>query len=98
MKIILGYAAYGFLVWLVPFVIGMLLFSLVSVESALFDTVMAITLTASTAVFSFLNFKNRASNKQSLSQLVAIGLSYTVIPIIFVAIGLAFNQSGNSLD
>lgn len=53
---------YGFLVWLIPFLVAFLIFPLRESSRPLFESIMPVTLAMATAVFGVLYFKNLASN------------------------------------
>ncbi len=48
---------YGFLIWLVPFVISMAVFAFIPPETALFDTIMSVSLALAATFLSFRYFK-----------------------------------------
>ena len=48
---------YGFLLWLIPFIVAFLIFPLREAQSPFFETIMPLTLTICAVVFSILYFK-----------------------------------------
>ncbi len=57
MKSAFRIAKFGIAIWLVPFAIGMAIFPLVPPDSALFETIMAVSMAASATAFSIMYFK-----------------------------------------
>jgi hypothetical protein len=57
MKSALRIAKFGIAIWLVPFAIGMAIFTLVPPETALFETIMAVSMAASATAFSIMYFR-----------------------------------------
>ena len=71
---------YGFFVWAVPFVMGMLAFGLKTAGSPLFETVMAVTVTAAGVFFGLKYF--RAVPECSLREGLYMGLAWFAISVI----------------
>lgn len=82
MKKYLKLSLYGFFIWLTPFALGMLLFPVISTESALFDTIMAVTLTIAATVFSFHYLKNTPFSRSWLTNPLLVGTYWLVIALI----------------
>lgn len=67
----------GILIWLVPFAIGSALISVIDVESALFDTLMAIILTAATCYLSYRY--NRRKGAVAMGSALQTGIIWMII-------------------
>ena len=71
---------YGFLLWLIPFVVSIPIFPLKKSQSPLFETIMPVTLTLCVVFFSVLYF--RKMNQGFLSEAIKLGIIWFVISII----------------
>ena len=71
---------YGFLLWLIPFVVSIPIFPLKKAQSPLFETIMPVTLTLCVVFFSVLYF--RKMNKGFLSEAIKLGIIWFVLSII----------------
>jgi len=71
---------YGFLLWLIPFVVSMPIFPLKEAQSPLFETIMPIVLTFCVVFFSILYF--RKMNSGYLSESIKLGIIWFIISII----------------
>ncbi len=72
---------YGFLLWLLPFIISIAIFPFKKTEPFLFDSLMTVVSVATVVIFSILYFKKTEGN---LREGIFLG-------IIFLAISLAFD-------
>lgn len=70
---------YGFLVWLIPFVISFLVFPFHDSNRALFESVMAVAVTMSVVLFSVLYFKK--ADKNFTKEGIMLGVIWYVINI-----------------
>ncbi len=80
MKSIKRTILYGFLLWLIPFVVSIPIFPLKEAQSPVFETIMPIVLTICVVFFSFLYF--RKMNSGYLSESIKLGIIWFVISII----------------
>jgi hypothetical protein len=71
---------YGFLLWLIPFIVAFLIFPLRESERPLFETIMAVTVTLAVVVFSILYFGK--TDGGYLREGVRIGILWFVISIV----------------
>jgi fumarate reductase subunit C len=71
---------YGFLLWLIPFIVAFLIFPLRETERPLFETIMAVTVTLTVVVFSILYFGKIDGGY--LREGVRIGILWFVISIV----------------
>jgi hypothetical protein len=71
---------FGFLLWLIPFVVSIPIFPLKEAQSPLFETIMAVTLTVCVVFFSLLYFRKMSSG--FLLESVKLGIIWFVISII----------------
>jgi hypothetical protein len=72
--------AFGFLTWLIPFVISFFVFPLRASQRPFFETIMAVTVTATAVVFSILYF--RRIKYGFLREGVLIGIAWFIINIV----------------
>lgn len=72
---------YGFLVWLIPFVVSVLIFPLKTRLPALFESIMPVVLVA--CVVSFLVLYFRKAEAVSFSEAVLVGTLWFVISLAF---------------
>lgn len=70
---------YGFLVWLIPFVVAIFIFPIRQADRALFESIMPVVLTLSIVVFSVKYF--RVVNGNYLTEAVRLGLVWLVISL-----------------
>jgi fumarate reductase subunit C len=71
---------YGFLLWLIPFIVAFFIFPLRESERPLFETIMAVTVTLAVVVLSILYFAK--INSGYLREGVRIGILWFVISIV----------------
>ena len=71
---------FGFLLWLIPFVVSIPILPLKEAQSPLFETIMPIALTVCVVFFSILYFKKMKSG--FLSESIKLGIIWFVISII----------------
>ena len=71
---------YGFLVWLIPFVIGFLAFPLRASNRALFESIMPVAVTASVVLFSYLYSKG--VTKGAVKEGMLLGLIWLAISVV----------------
>lgn len=69
---------FGFLVWLIPFIVGFLTFPIRESDRPLFESIMAVTLVLSTVVFALRYF--RRTNKASDG--LTVGLVWLAISVV----------------
>ncbi|TDF34626.1 hypothetical protein EYS14_22985 [Alteromonadaceae bacterium M269] len=94
MKSTIARMNYGFWIWFLPFLIGMLLFPIMSTESALFDTLMAISLTAAASWGSYRYLRRNPSERLNVKRLLLVGLFWFVLAILFDAPIFLFSDFG----
>lgn len=70
---------YGFLVWLIPFVVSILIYPLKISTTPFFESIMPVVLTITAVVFSYLYLKNIDMN--FIKEGVIIGLAWLIISI-----------------
>jgi len=80
MKSIKKALLYGFLVWLVPFVISFLMFPLKSSNRVLWESIMPVVISISAVLFSVLYFRRLQAN--FLKEAVLVGIIWLAISII----------------
>lgn len=85
MKKYLKIFGFGFLIWLIPFGLGMALFPIAPPETAIFDTIMSISLTFAATIFSYLYFKGESSQQNGAEGLAIIGAVWFVLAILLDA-------------
>lgn len=71
---------YGFLVWLIPFVVAFAVISLKESWRSLFESIMAVTVTAVTVMFALMYFRRSAD--RSVSQGMKLGLLWLVVSVV----------------
>ncbi len=71
---------FGFLVWMVPFLVSLLIFSFHESNRPLFESIMPLTLTITVVGFSVLYFKKLEKNY--FSESIFVGILWFVINII----------------
>jgi hypothetical protein len=88
----------GLLIWAVPFGLGMVIFPVVPPSSALFDTIMVVTLAGVTGLASTIYFRRLESSSlddgllagsiwmNPVDYMADVGLSYIMIPLIAGAV------------
>lgn len=78
---------YGFLVWLIPFLVAFLIFPLRESSRPLFESIMPVTLAMATAVFGVLYFKNLASNhvRNYIKEGLVVGMLWWIISVLIDA-------------
>ena len=72
--------SYGFLLWLIPFIVAFLAFPLKKSGSPLFETIMPVTLTACVVILSILYLKKVKSN--FLTESMKLGAIWFLISIV----------------
>ena len=80
MKSIKKALLYGFLVWLIPFIIGFLIYPIRNSNRPLFESIMPVVITISVVLFSVLYFKKL--EKKHLQEGIALGIMWFVISIV----------------
>ncbi len=82
---------YGFLVWLIPFLVAFLIFPLRESARPLFESIMPVTVAMATAVFGVLYFKNLASNRAQnhvrnyIKEGLVLGMLWWIISVLIDA-------------
>ena len=71
---------FGFLVWMMPFLVSLLIFSFHESNRPLFESIMPLVLTITVVIFSILYFKKL--EKDYLNESILIGIVWFVINII----------------
>jgi hypothetical protein len=71
---------YGFLLWLIPFIVGFLAFPLRETERPLFETIMAVTVTLAVVILSVLYFGKM--DRGYFNEGITIGILWFVISIV----------------
>lgn len=71
---------YGFLIWVIPFVVAILIFPLREVERPLFESIMPVVVTLSTVLFSVLYFNKVEAN--FIKEGVLIGVLWFAVSIV----------------
>jgi len=71
---------FGLLIWLIPFVISFLIFSFHDTERALFESIMAVVVTASAVAFSILYLKKVEAG--FLKQGILMGVVWLAISVL----------------
>lgn len=71
---------YGFLLWLIPFIVGFVIYPLRASNRALFETIMPLTLTIGIVFFSILYF--RKIDKELLSAGIRLGVIAFTLSIL----------------
>ena len=80
MRRFLRIALLGFLVWLIPFVVSVLIFELTSSNRALFESIMPVVLTACAVGFSIIYY--RKTEAGLLKDALAIGVIWLAISLV----------------
>jgi hypothetical protein len=80
MKKYLKIALFGFLTWLIPFIVAFLIFQLKSSYRPLFESIMAVVVTASAVLFAILYFRKLISG--FLREGILTGVIWFIINII----------------
>lgn len=81
---------FGFFIWLIPFIVSVILFSLRDSNRILFESIMPVVLTTTVISFSILYFK-KVNNKFTIDGII-IGIIWFVISI-FIDIIMFFPES-----
>ena len=71
---------FGFLVWFIPFIVALLIFSIHESNRPLFESIMPLVITISVVVFSYLYFRNVDKNIQAEG--AKLGIVFLVISLI----------------
>ena len=71
---------YGFLIWLIPFLISVMIFPIHDSNRALFESIMPVTITIFVLFFSILYFKN--VEKDYFNEGIMVGIIWFVISIL----------------
>ena len=71
---------YGFLIWLIPFIIAFLIFPIRESNRALFESIMPVVITASVVFFAYLYFKKVDSN--FVKEGVMLGITWLAISFV----------------
>jgi uncharacterized membrane protein YpjA len=71
---------YGFLIWLVPLIVSFVIFGWHESERPLFESIMAVAVTATTAVLGI--FYLRSVTRDFLREGIAIGVTWYVIAVV----------------
>jgi hypothetical protein len=71
---------YGFLLWLIPFIVAFFIFQLREPDRPLFETIMAVTVTLAVVVFSILYFGKMGGGY--FKEGIRIGILWFVISIV----------------
>ena len=71
---------FGFLVWLIPFLVSLLIFSFHESNRPLFESIMPLALTITVVIFSVLYFKKLETNY--LNEGILVGFVWLIINII----------------
>jgi len=82
---------FGFLVWLIPLIVSFLIFGLHEDYRPLFESIMAIAVTLSVAIFSVLYFKT--VDKEYVKEGVMIGITWLIINLIIDLIIMVLLES-----
>ncbi|MBS3175602.1 hypothetical protein J4440_07005 [Candidatus Woesearchaeota archaeon] len=70
---------HGFLVWLIPFIFGFLLFPIHESDRILFESIMPVVVTISAVLFTFLYLKKQKSNY--FKEGILLGITWFIINI-----------------
>jgi len=70
---------HGFLVWLIPFIFGFLLFPIHESDRILFESIMPVVVTISAVLFAFLYLKKQKSNY--FKEGILLGITWFIINI-----------------
>jgi len=77
MKSYLVALRYGFLVWLIPFIVSVLIYPLKESQAPLFESIMPVIITASVVVFSMLFLRKPES--RSLKAWIIVGIMWFLL-------------------
>jgi len=77
MKSYLVALRYGFLVWLIPFIVSVLIYPLKESQAPLFESIMPVIITASVVVFSMLSLRKPES--RSLKAWIIVGIMWFLL-------------------
>jgi len=80
MKLIKKVLLFGFLVWLVPFVISFLIFPLKESNRGLFESIMPVVISISAVIFSILYFRRLQAN--FLKEACLLGIIWLAISVV----------------
>jgi len=86
MKITGKILLYGFLIWLIPFLVAMGIFTIHESNRPLFESIMAVTVTLVAVLFSVLFFQNRTTNFRTAGLLLGLlwfAISFGIDLIMF---------------
>ena len=81
MKKYLKIALFGFLIWLIVFLISIALFSIHETQRPLFESIMPVVITACVVFFSILHFRKTEAN--FLKEGVLLGVIWFAVNIFF---------------
>ena len=82
---------FGFLIWLIPFIMSFFIFGLHEDYRPLFESIMAVTVTLSVVIFSILYFKT--VDKDYIKEGVIIGMIWLIINLILDLIIMVLLES-----
>ena len=82
---------FGFLIWLIPFIMSFFIFGLHEDYRPLFESIMAVTVTLSVVIFSILYFKT--VDKDYIKEGVIIGMIWLIINLIIDLIIMVLLES-----
>ena len=82
---------FGFLIWLIPFIVSFLIFGLHEDHRSLFESTMAVAVTLSVVLFSVLYFKT--VDKDYIKEGVIIGMIWLIINLILDLIIMVLLES-----
>ena len=82
---------FGFLIWLIPFMVSFLIFGLHEDHRSLFESIMAVAVTLSVVIFSVLYFKT--VDKDYIKEGVMIGMIWLIINLILDLIIMVLLES-----
>ena len=71
---------FGFLVWLLPFIVAFLIFPIHESNRPLFESIMPIVITISVIIFTYLYFKN--VDKNIKAEAVKLGIIFILISLV----------------
>ena len=71
---------YGFLIWLIPFIVAFLIFPIKESNLPLFESIMPVAVTLATVLYSVLYFKNVTANYLKVG--VLLGLTWLAISLV----------------
>ena len=82
---------FGFLIWLIPFIVSFLIFGLHEDHRSLFESIMAVAVTLSVVIFSIIYFKT--VGKGYIKEGVIIGMIWLIINLIIDLIIMVLLES-----